>query len=293
MLSKEFYEETPLYKAITTTAPVSPDNLEPFVPPIKQRCDTCHDETTWNSLDAHVHNVMNNGKKEFSLFGTYSCTVCKTNQTIFVVRFFSEGTDVSCPPPADTRPVAIVSPVDRSRGDCVNRIREIHNPTLAMKVAQYPPWTLSISQPLENALRKRKGRYKLALTCESRNYGIGAFSYYRNVAEDSLDELLRMVAAIIPEGTEREKYLTALETIEDGRDPQGKCSLVKDLIPISLRPEGVNHLGIMKDALGEEPEAPGNDDYLARAKEIRTAFDFFVGQLGAIIAKSVFCSGRA
>lgn len=277
MLTKQFYEDYPLYKTITTTTPSSPDHLEPFVPPIKLQCETC-DGATWNNQYHQVHAVKSNKNLEVYLVAIYSCSDCKTNQSVFVVRFFSHGRDVVCRPVPNSPPMEVV------HRNVAQVITEAKNPTLAMKVGQFPPWSLSISKPLEKALGKYKSYYKKGLACESHSYGIGAYSYYRRIVEGILDGLLPMVTELIPEGEGRDKYLAALEAIKDGRQTQDKCDLVKDLLPASMRPEGMNPLGILHHALSEGLHALEDQECLALAEEMRAALDFFVGQLETIMA---------
>ena len=108
-----------------------------------------------------------------------------------------------------------------------------------MKVGQYPPWEITPDKNLTELLADYKDYYEKGLVCESQSYGIGAYAYYRRILEAIIDSLLNSVADLIAE-SERQRYLTAFEEAKKTTIAQEKMKLVKDLLPETLRPDGMN-----------------------------------------------------
>ena len=136
-----------------------------------------------------------------------------------------------------------------------------------MKIGQWPPWSIAIPKPVAKAIGDHQERYKHGLICESQGYGI---------------ELLDSVAETIPEGEGRDKYLGTLARTRQGRVAQDKIDVVKDLLPPSLKPDGMNPLGVMHHALSEGLHALDDDECLNIAAQLRTALEFFISQIDAV-----------
>ena len=58
MLSKEFFEDYPLYRKYPCAElPASDKPLASFVPPIKRSCLSCQDKTTWKPTTEYLKNL--------------------------------------------------------------------------------------------------------------------------------------------------------------------------------------------------------------------------------------------
>jgi DNA-binding transcriptional ArsR family regulator len=119
-----------------------------------------------------------------------------------------------------------------------------------MKVGQYPAWDISIDKSISSVLGKYKELFKKGLICESQGYGIGAYAYYRRIVELSIDELLDDICELVDESG-RDKYKIALRKTKETSVASEKIELVKDLLPASLRPAGMNPLGLLYGFLRE------------------------------------------
>jgi hypothetical protein len=148
------------------------------------------------------------------------------------------------------------------------------------KIGQSPPWSISLSRPLERALGTSSDVYRKGLISESQGYGIGAFAYYRRVVEESIDQLLDDIESLVP-GPERARYNEALAKTKETKVADEKIQLVKDLLPLILRPEGMNPLGVLHDALSGGLHAGTDDECLTLAAEVRSVLDFLVEQVAA------------
>jgi len=147
-----------------------------------------------------------------------------------------------------------------------------------MKVGQFPPWDISVDQNLAKILGDHLTSYKHGLICESQGYGIGAHAYYRRIVETIIDQLLTELEQLIGEN-EREKYKEALEQTKKTKVAQEKIALVKDLLPVSLRPRGMNPLGLLHDQLSSGLHAETDEQCLEIAEAIRNALNFLVKQV--------------
>ena len=147
-----------------------------------------------------------------------------------------------------------------------------------MKVGQEPPWDISLDRTLEKILGDQAEYYKKGLICESQSYGIGAFSYYRRIVEEVIDELLAEIAEVIT-GEEREHYLEALEQTRKMKEARKKIDLVKDLLPPILRPDGMNPLSILHDVLSQGLHAESDEECIELATTVREVLVFLVNQL--------------
>jgi hypothetical protein len=146
------------------------------------------------------------------------------------------------------------------------------------KVGQFPPPSIRIAAPLERALGSFAARYRHGLICEKQGFGIGAFAYYRRIVEGVIDELLSSVVDLVPDD-EKEKYEGALAKARNSRVAQDKIDLVKDILPPSLRPGGVNPLGVLHHALSEGLHAMEDQECLRLSGQIRAALEFLMTEV--------------
>ncbi len=263
MLPKEFFENYPLYrKHPCAELPAIEKPLASFVPPITRSCLCCQDKTTWKPTTEYLMNLTlaaiddrqilvatlffpkHAGQMERHIVVTYKCEACTKDQVIFLVRFCGEP-----------------------------------GAAFAMKVGQFPPWSIDISRPMARALGRYEQYYKNGLTCESQGYGIGAYGYYRRIVEGILDDLLASVTDLIPEGPDRETYKAKLQETREGRAAQDKCDLVKHLLPVVLTSDGPNPLGVLHHALSEGLHALEDERCLELSEEIRNTLEYLVETL--------------
>jgi len=176
----------------------------------------------------------------------YACASCKDGRRYFVVRFDQDG----------------------------------DGKAFVVKVGQYPPWDIAVDAVLESNLGIHADYYRKGLICESQGYGIGAFSYYRRIIEETIDSLLDDIAGLMS-GVERAQYDQALTQTKQTRVAGEKIELVKDLLPPLLRPEGINPLGVLHGALSEGLHARSDEECMEDAAEIREALVFLITQTAA------------
>lgn len=74
--------------------------------------------------------------------------------------------------------------------------------TTFMKVGQFPAFDIGISKDIKALLHEHEDIYKKGLICETHNFGIGAFAYYRRIVELIIDKLLESIDSLL-EGEEK------------------------------------------------------------------------------------------
>jgi len=147
-----------------------------------------------------------------------------------------------------------------------------------MKVGQFPPWGIAGDPVIEKMLGSHKDHLERGLICESQGYGIGAFSYYRRIAEEIIDELIGDIGEIIP-ASDREHFEAAFEKVKNTRQTAEKISLIKDLLPLSLEIEGMNPLGVIYRSLSEGLHSNSDEECLDYAEAVRESLVFLASQV--------------
>ena len=146
------------------------------------------------------------------------------------------------------------------------------------KVGQYPAWDINIEKNLKKLLGSYLENYQKGKTCESQSYGIGAFAYYRRIVEDIIEQLLESIPDLMS-GEELEKYQVALEEVRKTKNISDKIALVKDLLPLILKPEQFNPLKTIYNVLSTGIHGKTDEQCLADAKLIRTSLIFLVDSI--------------
>jgi hypothetical protein len=152
------------------------------------------------------------------------------------------------------------------------------NLSYVMKVGQYPAWSVSVDKNLSRVLHEHEDNYQKGLISESQGYGIGAYAYYRRIVEDIIDKLLGSIRDMLPEG-DKEAYEKALEETRKSVIAKDKIALVKDLLPVSLRPDNMNPLSILHDNLSAGIHAKTDEECLELAGNIREILVYLVEKI--------------
>lgn len=258
MPNKAFLEIYPLYKKFTTTLKFDPSYEHTYIkwsglpkPAIHMLCSSCSSDQTFNMHGNYWQNPINQNEiihdeiKEIR----YICSACKKGLRIFLVHFGSSK---------------------------INKDDDCH--VVLQKVGQFPAWNIEIDRELEKILGDRSEYLKKGLINESQSYGIGAYAYFRRVAEEIIDELLELIYGLIqPE--EQESYKEALNQAKKTRVAQEKIDLVKDLLPSNLKPDDINPLGIIHSALSEGLHGLSDEECMKQAELIRNSLTFLINQV--------------
>jgi len=240
-MNKEFLEEYSLFRKFKFDVPKTL-NFLPRIP-INMVCRNCGDAQTFVMINNYweFHQFMNPSSGDQKVRLMYQCQSCMT---------FTRQFDIYISPELD----------------------------FIYKFGQYPEWEIKMDKNLEDILGKHSKSFRKGLVCESQGYGIGAFSYYRRIIEDIIDELLESITDLI-ELENKSEYLSALEKTKLTRVTQDKIELVKDLLPSILKPNGINTLGVLHSELSEGLHAESDQACLENASHLRSVLTFLINQI--------------
>ena len=253
MPNKEFLEKYPLYKKFKTKLIYYHNIHGGFSstdvpkPAVHMYCKICGSDQTYNMVNEYYENTkewINNQVRKID----YLCSACQRGLRIFLVHFTTVQLD--------------------KNQTCL----------VIEKVGQIPAWDIEMDKELENLLGEHAVYYKRGLINESQGYGIGAHAYFRRITEGVIDELLDLIYDLIESG-EKEKYKVALEQTKLTRVTQEKIDLVKDLLPDSLKPDGMNPLGVLHSALSEGLHELSDEECMEQAELIRGSLIFLINQI--------------
>ena len=255
-IEAKFFEEYPLYRKFRVSLPDNHSKIS--FPGIRLFCSVCSAEHTFTLTQPVIANRQANQlpppQNPVAVAGKialleYTCASCKDYKQSYLIYF---------------------------------------DPKLqfVMKAGQYPSWAILVDRGLADVLGAYKDTYQKGLICEAQGYGIGAYAYYRRIVEQIIDSLLDTIDELI-DGDRREIYDRALAETKKVGSATEKIALVKDLLPSSLRPERMNPLGILYDALSAGIHAKTDEECLELACSIRETVVFLIGQIQRTI------SGRA
>lgn len=148
-----------------------------------------------------------------------------------------------------------------------------------LKIGQYPPWNIAIERNLSKVLGDYKDIYKKGLICESQSYGIGAHAYYRRIVELIIDGLLENLSDLVERDEEKEKYKLGLLEAKNTKVAEDKINCVKDLLPESLKPDGMNPLKILYDSLSKGLHTDTDEECLNKAGKIRVCLKYLIEEV--------------
>lgn len=263
MITKQFLETYPLLRKYAVTF----DKLVHYqfgtkgaitnlpIPAINLYCKSCQNIQTFKMENSYAHFSVD-APVRHSPVGKifemrYLCASCSDFRHIFYVEFGVDRT-----PNEDSKTFS-------------GWIR---------KIGQFPPWEIDIDKNLEKALGKDAELYKKGLVSESQSYGIGSYSYFRRITENIIDELLDSITTLLDE-KDKESYKQALSKVKNTRVTEEKIELVQDLLPESLKPNGVNPLKSLHSALSEGLHSKTDDECLELADSIKTILVYLLDEV--------------
>jgi len=242
---KKFLEEYPLYRSFGYE-PRSMIIRALDRPGLNMPCAVCSGNQTFNMINKYDElnsEIEDCRGKIFRI--VYNCAHCRNFQRTFFV-LFQKG--------KDDEHVSV------------------------MKVGQFPTWDISVEKEIDKLLGDKRVYYHRGKILESQSYGIGAYGYYRRIVEMVIDDLLQQIDTLLsPE--EKAQYEAAIEKTKKSTIAQEKIAVVKDLLPPILRPNNINPLGVLHDALSRGIHAMSDEDCLTEACLIRESLTYLVSQL--------------
>lgn len=246
MPNKEFLENYPLYQKFKTKIPDHMTNFEETFgrPSVHLKCDFCDSDQTFRLVNQSYIDTCYD--RNYDVVGKilhldYRCAGCSIFHRSFLIKV-SDKLDYF------------------------------------MKVGQYPAWDISIDKSISTVFGKHEELYKKGLICEFQGYGIGAYAYYRRIVELIIDELLDDISDLVDESG-RDQYKNALTKTKETSVVSDKIELIKDFLPASLKPSGMNPLGLLYGLLSDGIHDKSDEECIEIATEIRKIIFFLIKQV--------------
>ena len=145
----------------------------------------------------------------------------------------------------------------------------------------YPSARPEPAPELARGLGEAGGLFVKGLINQSFGFGIGAFGYYRRVAEDIIERLLEQLRDYAAEA-ELKELVVAIDEAKKQRQAAERIRIVHPLIPKILRPGGQDPLGTVFGALSEGLHGGTDEACLDEADALRVALEFLIVKLNAI-----------
>ena len=151
-----------------------------------------------------------------------------------------------------------------------------------VKAGVWPSARPAASHELTKALGPAAELFSRGLIAEKFGFGIGAFAYYRRVTEDIIDRLLLSLRSYADDAGSA-NLVAAIDATANETQLSKRIAVVKDLVPKILRPDGLNPLGTLYDALSDGLHGRSDEDCLCQAEALRIALDFLVTRLDSLV----------
>ena len=239
----EVLQSFPLYRKLKCTLS---RQIEDFPnPPVNMNCTACKGIRTFNTK-VSVAQMMSSTRHQDSdhtITLEYFCGDCKAYRHEFFLRV---------------------------AGDL----------TWMMKIGQFPAWDVKGDHDTEAMLGSHKVLLQRGLVSESQSYGIGAFAYYRRIVEEIIDQLLIDIGDMLDDD-QKSAFGTALAEVKKTRVAAEKIALVKELLPQSLRPDGMNPLALLHRVLSEGLHADTDEKCMESATHVRNILAFLASRVAA------------
>jgi len=232
--------------------PVSDDLGNMARPPLRMPCCFCGSDQTFLSAGYEDAHGQHTGSYQWierpwdALVARYICAACRMYGWLFFLETGGDG-----------------------------------DQQFIRKLGQTPDWQAAIPDEVASALGEHATLFRRGADCEASGYGIGALAYYRRVVEQVIEDLLERVTPLL-QGDARDQYLAALERTRSAPVVEDKIALVKDLLPPTLRPQGLNPLDTLYRALSEglhAQHAQTDEQCLELAATISQSLVFLVQEL--------------
>jgi hypothetical protein len=150
-----------------------------------------------------------------------------------------------------------------------------------LKAGQWPAWEApGIDQRQMAALGTHGNMFKKGVACEREGFGIGAAAYYRRIVEGVIGELLDSIRTLLDE-PQRQAYGEVLAGLKADTMAADRIKCVKDYLPTTLRPGGINPLDVLYETLSRDIHTASEEESLEDAGHIRSALVFLLGEVAS------------
>jgi len=147
-----------------------------------------------------------------------------------------------------------------------------------VKCGQLPGWDIDVDKAARSILGRHTATYRKGLICESQGFGVGAFAYYRQVLEATIDDLLVALADLMSD-EERIGYEEALAATGAKQRVADKVKLAKQHMPAIVSPGGLNPIKTLYSELSQGIHTLSDEECLESARQVRQVYTFLLRQI--------------
>lgn len=252
MPDKKFLEEYPLYKKKKIELISCNNGFYAWYkipsPSINYQCPNCGSSQTYNITEEFDEEQSVEKIIATNYHVQYKCDGCRESKIEYFIN-------LSMPDNSDYHKVFV------------------------QKIGQFPAWSIKTDNTIDKMLGEYKDLYKKGLICQSQSYGIGSYAYFRRIAENIIDKLLYLIPNLIESNEDKIKFSEALNEVKKTHVTEKKIELIKDLLPLSLRPNNINPLKILHSALSNGIHNKTDEECMERAEEIKNVLTFLTNQI--------------
>jgi hypothetical protein len=152
------------------------------------------------------------------------------------------------------------------------------------KVGQSPAPSVTVPQDLSQALGAHAELYRRALICRNQSFGIGAHAYFRRVVEETMNEMLTLLAAALTEEGADDETIKRVETAKGERIFEKKAEVAADALPDRLKPGGFNPFRSLHSLYSEHVHEKTDQECVAIVDQMRTEMDIIFRTLKTHVA---------
>lgn len=147
------------------------------------------------------------------------------------------------------------------------------------KIGQYPRHSSAVPRNFAKRLGNDAEVYRKALVCRTQGYGLAALSYFRRLVESQADALIEVVADLAAVHGLDEGEAAKIRLAKQEANCANRLRKAAEVLPDSLKPGGVNPLGILVEVLSRPVNNSNEKECLELADELREVFDHVFGRL--------------
>lgn len=151
------------------------------------------------------------------------------------------------------------------------------------KCGQHPKLEIHPDKRLGTALGAKAKLYRKGLICRHQGFGLAAVAYLRRVVEDTIDEMIDALLQAMRETSSDQRALTKVEAAKTSRAVEDKVKAVAKLVPVHLRPGGINPFGLLYGLLSTGLHDLTEEKCLEIADGIIRVFDYIFVEMSAYV----------
>lgn len=147
------------------------------------------------------------------------------------------------------------------------------------KFGELPRAKLNRDRKLQRFLKDDLDNYEKAIVCLSQEYGVAAFAYFRRIVENNIYRLLDLVQEDAQASERGNVGLEAIDELRKDSPMSEKIKVANRALPEYLKPDGLNPLGRLYQALSQGVHSLSDEECLTKANEIEGCLAFMVSEL--------------